>query len=166
MNIWFWPLSLLRPPLTGRHVLVFLIAFFAVIFAVNGVFLFVSLQTHPGVTSTDAYRKGLHFNRELDRADRQRARGWKSEISADRGVMEIRLTDKSARPVSGLRINAVARRPVHDRGDTELVLREIETGRYRADRPPLPPGRWEIVFTAMEEGLPPYRIEYSVQVPE
>ncbi len=168
MNAWFQfqIRDLLRPPLTGRHVLFYLIVFFGVIFAANGVFLVVSLQTHPGVAATDAYRKGLHFNRELDRAGRQTARGWESEITVLRGVPEIRLSDKSARPVSGLRINAVVRRPVHDRADTTLVLREIDAGLYRADGPPLPSGRWEIVFTASRDDLAPYRIEFSAMVPE
>lgn len=161
-----WTLGLLRPPLTGRHVLIYIIAFFAVIFAVNGVFVYVSLQTHPGVTSSDAYRKGLRFNLELDRAERQNARGWKPEISIVRGVPEIRLSDKTGRPVAGLEVSATARRPVHDRADTNLVLREMEPGRYRTVQPPLAPGRWELVFIASREDLAPYRIEYVFQVPE
>lgn len=161
-----WTRDLLRPPLTGRHVLVYIVAFFGVVFAVNGVFLYVSLQTHPGVTSSDAYRKGLRFNLELDRAERQSARGWKSEIGIVGGVPEIRLTDKMARPVAGLEIIATARRPVHDRADTNLILRETEPGRYRAVQPPLAPGRWKLFLIAARKGLAPYRIEHDIQVPE
>ena len=163
MSAKFQVFGLLRAPLTGRHVLFFIIAFFAVVFAVNGVFLYVSLQTHPGVTSSDAYRKGLHFNVELDRADRQNARGWKSDIGVGGGVLEIALSDSARRPLSGLTVRAIARRPVHDRADTDLILHEAEAGRYRATQP-LPLGRWELVITALRDGLPPYRIEHSVQV--
>lgn len=165
MSVRSWACGLMRPPLTGRHVLVYMIAFFAVIFAVNGVFLYVSLQTHPGVTSPDAYRRGLHFNLELDRAEQQNARGWKVEINILRGVPEIRLSDSTARPVAGLNVSVTARRPVHDRADATLVLREIEPGRYRSVQPPLAPGRWELVFIAAREGLAPYRIGKVVQVP-
>lgn len=156
--------GLLRPPMTGRHVLIYLIAFFGVIFAVNGVFLYVSLKTHPGVTSDDAYRKGLRFNLELDRADRQSARGWKTDIGLVGGTPEIRISDKAGRPVTGLSVNASARRPVHDRSDKDIILQEVAAGRYRADSSPLSPGRWELVFTASRDDLAPYRIEHAVQV--
>lgn len=164
MNTWEFIRNFVRPPLTGRHVLVLIITFFSVIFAVNGVFVYVSLQTHPGVTSPDAYRKGLRYNVELDRADRQNARGWKAEITATAGVLELHLSDKEYRPITGMTVDAVARRPVHDRADTKIVLEEIDAGRYRGTRAPLSPGRWNLIVTASRGNLSPYRIEYSVQV--
>jgi len=156
--------GLLRPPMTGRHVLIYMIAFFGVIFAVNGVFLYVSLKTHPGVTSEDAYRKGLRFNLELDRADRQHARGWKTDIGFAGGVPVIGISDKGGLPVTGLTISVSARSPVHDRADRSIVLQEVAAGRYRADRSPLSPGRWDLVFTATRDDLAAYRIEHAVQV--
>lgn len=157
-------LSAFRPPLTGRHVLAMLVAFFLVIFAVNGVFVYVSLQSHPGVTSDDAYRKGLDHNRTLDHADRQKARGWTARVAVVDGIVELRLTDRSGAPLSGLVVEGEARRPVHDRTDTELVLRETGTGRYSAVRTKLSPGRWALVLMAVADGLPAYRIEDSVVV--
>lgn len=156
--------SIFRRPLTGRSVLAMLVAFFAVIFAVNGVFVYVSLQSHPGVTSDDAYRKGLDHNRTLDRADRQNARGWKAAVSVVDGVIEARLMDDTGAPLTGLTIRGEARRPVHDRADTELMLRETGTGRYTAVGTKLSPGRWELVLTAAADDLPAYRIEHSVVV--
>ena len=159
------PFSMFRPPLTGRHVLAIIVAFFLVIFAVNGVFVYVSLQSHPGVTSDDAYRKGLDHNRTLDHAARQTERGWTARIAVADGIVEVRLSDHAGAPVTGLAVRGEARRPVHDRADTELTLRETDTGRYRADGIKLPAGRWELVFTAKAAGLSDYRIEGSVMVP-
>lgn len=156
--------DLLRPPMTGRHVLIYMMAFFGVIFAVNGVFLYVSLITHPGVTSDDAYRKGLRFNLELERADRQNARGWTTDIGIVGGIPEIRISDKAGRPVTELTVDATARRPVHDRSDRNIILQEVAAGRYRADHSPLSPGRWDLVLTASRDDLTPYRIEHAVQV--
>lgn len=164
MNTWLSLRDLVRPPLTGRHVLALIASFFAVIFAVNGVFVYVSLQTHPGVTSSDAYRKGLKFNVELDRAERQNARGWTAEIDVTDRIIELRLSDRASQPVAGMSVQAVARRPVHDRADTNLTLNEVGAGLYRAGGPPLSPGRWNLVVTATRDDLAPYRIEHSVEV--
>ena len=156
--------SIFRPPLTGRHVLAMLVAFFLVVFAVNGVFVYVSLQSHPGVTSDDAYRKGLDHNRTLDHADRQNARGWTARVTVVDGIVEVRLSDRAGAPLTGLAVQGEARRPVHDRADTDLTLLETDTGRYNAIGTKLPAGRWELVLTAVMEGMPAYRIEYAAQV--
>lgn len=156
--------SLFRAPLTGRHVLAMLLAFFLVIFAVNGVFVYVSLQSHPGVTSDDAYRKGLDHNRTLEQADRQKARGWNVTVTATDGVVRLRLFDKTGAPMTGLQVQAAARRPVHNRADTGLVLKETTPGFYSSDAVKLPVGRWELVLTVLADGLPAYRIEHSAVV--
>ena len=154
-------LSFFRPPLTGRHVLAIIVAFFLVIFAVNGVFVYVSLQSHPGVTSDDAYRKGLDHNRTLD----QNARGWRIAVSVESGIVELRLSDRAGAPLTGLAVIGEARRPVHDRADKKLILKETGPGLYSAAETKLPAGRWELVLTAAAQGLPDYRIEYSAVVP-
>jgi nitrogen fixation protein FixH len=153
--------SIFRPPLTGRHVLAMIVAFFLVIFAVNGVFVYVSLNSHPGVSSEDAYRKGLDYNRTLEQADRQNARGWKTTVTFQDGFVVVSLTDRTGAPLTGLAVRGEARRPVHDRADTALALSESAPGQYRAATR-LAPGRWELMLTAATEGLPVYRIERSL----
>lgn len=155
-----------RPPLTGRHVLAMIVAFFLVIFAVNGVFVYVSLQSHPGVTSDDAYRKGLDHNRTLDHAARQSARGWTARVAVADGRVEVRLADRTGAALTGLSVRGDARRQVHDRSDTDLTLSETAPGRYEAVGAKLSPGRWELVLTAVADGLPAYRIESAVVVPQ
>lgn len=156
--------SIFRTPLTGRHVLAMISAFFLVIFAVNGVFVYVSLQSHPGVTSDDAYRKGLDHNRTLEQADRQKARGWNVSVAAQDGIVELRLLDDAGAPVTGLQVQGEARRPVHDRADTRLTLIETTPGFYTAEAVKLPVGRWDLVLTVIAQGEPAYRIEHSAVV--
>ena len=157
--------SVFRPPLTGRHVLAMIVAFFLVIFAVNGVFVYVSLNSHPGVISEDAYRKGLDYNRTLERADRQNARGWRTTVRLDGGFVIATLTDRNGAPLTGLAVRVEAHRPVHDRSDTSLVLRETAPGSYRA-LTALASGRWELRLTAAAQDLPDYLVERSVMVPQ
>lgn len=156
--------DLIRPPLTGRHVLILMISFFAVIFAVNGVFVYVSLQSHPGVTSENAYREGLRFNSELDRAGRQKARGWTSQLVFDDKELVVRMRDASGTPLTGLAVEVLAQRPVHDRADMKMTLREATPGEYWADARQLVAGRWNLTVIAARGGALPHRADYSVQV--
>ena len=53
MNV--WPTGGRRSEtLTGRRVLAMLVGFFLLIFTVNGVFVYLSLSSHPGTTARDA----------------------------------------------------------------------------------------------------------------
>ena len=64
----------------GRHVLLGFIAFFGVIFLVNGIFVYYALGTFGGGDTSDPYRKGLHYNDTLAEAARQADQGWKEEL--------------------------------------------------------------------------------------
>ena len=67
--------------LTGRHVAIMLAAFFGLMFAVNGVFVYFALGSFSGVSEKDAYKRGLSYNQEIDHHTRQLARNWHSEIN-------------------------------------------------------------------------------------
>lgn len=147
--------------LTGKHVAVALVGFFVAIFLVNGIFVYVSLNSHPGVTSEDAYREGLQFNRRLDAADRQSAQGWNVRVDATRRAVEVAITDAGDKPVSGLTVTMNVRRPVHDGADQTVLLKEDSSGVYVADRLALSTGRWSFVFLAKSQGRIRYRLEHS-----
>ena len=51
--------------LTGAHVLAGLFAFFGVMLAANGVFVYVATTTFSGLSTDDAYRKGLSYNETI-----------------------------------------------------------------------------------------------------
>lgn len=52
-----------------------------IVVAVNAVLLTLAIGTFPGLTTEDAYRKGLAYNRTLAAADAQAARGWVLELT-------------------------------------------------------------------------------------
>ncbi|MBT3306984.1 MAG: nitrogen fixation protein FixH, partial [Alphaproteobacteria bacterium] len=52
--------------ITGRMVLIWLLAFFGTIFAVNAVLVFFALSSWPGLTTDKAYEEGIAYNRTLD----------------------------------------------------------------------------------------------------
>jgi nitrogen fixation protein FixH len=122
----------LAKPLTGRTVLVAMLSFFAVIFAVNGVFLFLALSSNSGVVANEPYRKGLKYNERIAADERQVALGWTSEIALDagNGRLVALLGDRDGKAISGLIATAIVGRAASDREDVAATLTETAPGRY------------------------------------
>lgn len=121
-------------PLTGRMVLFAMLCFFGVIFAVNGVFLFLALSTNTGVVANEPYRKGLKYNERIAADERQLKLGWKSQISIDArdGSLVAVISDRDGNALSGLTTNAKVGRAATDREDIAATLTETAPGRYEA----------------------------------
>lgn len=119
---------------TGRFVLFSLIAFFAVIFAVNGAMLSFALSTNSGGITTDPYRKGLKYNERIAADERQSELGWKSDIALDgkNKRLTVKLTDREGKPLQGLTASATVGLAVTDRDDVVANLVETSPGQYEA----------------------------------
>jgi nitrogen fixation protein FixH len=156
--------------LRGRHVLLGLVAFFGLIFFVNGVFVYYALSTFGGGDTSDPYRKGLHYNDTLTEAAREAERAWRAELSynATAGGLALKLRDKGGEPVAGLHLDANVGRPATDREDLSANFHEIEGGKYVAELK-LAPGQWVVQLRSEElsrEGDPTYQLKQRVIVPE
>ena len=117
------PSSTLRTGVTGRQVLAGLVATFALIFAVNGVFAYFAISTWPGYAQNDAYERGLRYNEVLDEARRQKALGWTSSVAmqAD-GRFRVRLTDPNNVAVKVSSLSISFSRPLGDAKDINCLL--------------------------------------------
>lgn len=151
-------------PLTGRRVLWIVVGFFAVVFAVNGVFVHLSLTSHPGTTAADAYREGLDYNRRLERADLQRTLGWRARLGAEDGAVFVRMTDADGAPVAGLSAELRVGRPASDAEDRAVGIEEAGPGVYRVTGPPLGPGRWAVVLELADRAGRRFRVEERIVV--
>lgn len=120
---------------TGRHMLICLIAFFGIVFAVNGYMMDMALSTHTGVVSDEPFRKGLKYNEQIEFAERQQALGWSDEIAfAESGkTLVVLMSNKDKAPLPHLGITAVLGRPATVAEDEKLVLVEKAPGRYEAE---------------------------------
>ncbi len=138
--------------ITGRHVLFGMIAFFGVIFAVNGVFLYESLSTYTGVVSNEPYRKGLNYNERIEAEKEQEALGWVSDIAlAGTGDgLDIVINDHNGSPVGGLSFDGRLGRPATAEMDVVLDVKETAPGRYRAAFSTIEPGAWQVDLTARQ----------------
>lgn len=150
--------------LTGRRVFAMLLGFFLVVFAVNGVFLYFSLSSHPGTTARDAYREGLEYNRVLESAERQQALGWRAQILEEDGTVRLVLQNTAGAAVAGLAGRAQVGRPASDSEDRILDTAETAPGTYEARGSRLGPGRWKVAFE-MEDGAGGrFRVEDEILV--
>ncbi|HLC07666.1 MAG TPA: FixH family protein [Methyloceanibacter sp.] len=153
--------------ITGRHVLISLVVFFGVMLIANGLFVYFALSTFTG-SDSDPYRRGLHYNDTLEAAARQVDRGWQSSLRYDAAKrrLSLGLTDSKSRPVTGLQIEAVVGRPVTDKEDHALSLKEEAHGIYSADID-LAPGQWVISAATPDEpdsGEPAYQLKQRLSV--
>lgn len=137
---------------TGRHVLIGLIAFFSVMLVANGILVYLALSTFGGLDAADAYRKGVRYNDRVAESQAQAARGWQVDVvladGADRLTVAFR--DRSGVPVRGLGVAAVLGRPATDRADRKLSFREADDGRYAAALDRLAPGNWVLSLVATQ----------------
>lgn len=147
--------------LTGRHVLAMLIAFFGVVFAVNGYFLVSALSTHTGVVAVEPYRKGLAYNLRIAADARQAALGWRDEIAfAPDGSVAIAILDRDGRRVRNLAVEGSIGRPSTAGHDQALRTKQDDGGLHHAATGPLGEGAWIVsieVRISSSDAEPVYR---------
>jgi nitrogen fixation protein FixH len=140
-------------PLTGRIVLVYLLAFFGVVFGVNGVMIKYAIDTLPGTEVDSAYAASLSYNAEVRASHDQDARGWHVAGHVERspdGAAAVRVEARDAGnvPLTGLAFAARLTRPTDRHGDRTINLSERESGVYRGRAADVAPGQWDLVLEA------------------
>ncbi|WP_417317006.1 FixH family protein [Emcibacter sp.] len=150
--------------ITGKTVLIWLIGFFLVVFAVNGVMAWIALDSWNGLATDNAYRKGLAYNEEIEQDRLQKMSGWKLHIASPfktqkgstLGISLLR-PDDAATPATLL---VQFRRPIVEGYDFEMTLplTAEKDGSFLYQAPvdlPLP-GVWEITAIAKSDNETKY----------
>ncbi len=135
--------------LTGRHVLQWLVAFFGIVFAVNGVLVRAAISTFGGVETLSSYRAGLQFEQEVGLVPRQDALHWQvtgklARDSAGVAVLDVTARDAQGAPLSGLTADARLAHPADDRLDRVIAVRSVAGGVFRGAAQ-AQPGQWELI---------------------
>ncbi len=141
----------------GWHVLVGMVAFFGVIFTVNGIFISNALRTFPGEETRRSYVQGLEYNQVIEARRAQAELGWSASanLAEDRVLIEVR--DADGAPVTGLRLVGELQHPANMSADRALVFTEVRDGVYAAGAGELPDGRWTLAARA--DGDTPFELE-------
>lgn len=90
----------------GIHVAVAMVSFFAVIIALDALFITFAIRSHPGEQVKNSYVLGLEFNKEIEKQAQQRALGWSAQagLSDDGSTLVVRLLDRDGAPLSGMSV--------------------------------------------------------------
>lgn len=147
---------------TGQRVFWSVFTFFAVVMAVNAVFIYLALESHPGVVTEHSYEEGLAFDDRLAEAKEQAKLGWSGQVDLSQsGYIIYRLVDRDQKPVSAKNIKINFVRGVSAGHDFEVDLNESEIGVYRADFNAPLKGKWQAHISVIwdEDGVPKKYLE-------
>ena len=154
--------------LTGRAVLLWLIAFFGVIFAVNGWLVQAATSTFGGLDTPSSYKAGQMFESEVARAERQQALHWQvdGELRRDRqgeAVLDISVRDAKGAPVTGLTADATLEHPANSRLDHVIHLAKTGAGAFHGEALGHS-GQWDLVVDFYRDGERVYRSRSRVDL--
>ena len=128
--------------LKGWHVLLIMLSFFGVMFAVNGVFLFHAITSFPGEDVKKSYVQGLNYNDTLAQRAAQAELGWTAEAGWQDEQLIFRLRDQSGTPLSDMAVMGEVRRQATRSDDHAVVFAAVGGGEYRVQDASLEAGLW------------------------
>lgn len=137
----------------GWRLLGILLAAFAVIVVVNGIFWWLAVSSNTGLVSRTAYEDGLAYNQTLDEQAREAGLGWSVvRNGADFPAQVVyELRDAEGVPLGSAYVRLTATRPVGE-GRVEVELTEFTDGTYAAEVAWPERGVWLLETTFMHEG--------------
>lgn len=134
-------------PFTGWHMAGILVAFFAVVIAVNMVMATSAVRTFGGVVVDNSYVASQRYNRWLAEGRAQEAQGWRAVAEGTRdGALVVALRDARG-PIRQAIVTAEAEHPLGRLPGRRFALTALGDGRYAAPHA-LASGRWRIRIDA------------------
>lgn len=136
---------------TGRHMLMIMIAFFAVIIAVNVTMATVAGTSWTGFVVRNSYVASQEFNGRVAAARAQAGLGWSATLLVEQGEARLTIVDREGRAVPIRAASLALRNPASDRKDSTVQLEWIgEEFRGPVD---IADGQWVVeIQAAMADG--------------
>ena len=154
--------------LTGRTVLICLVAFFAVVGGVNAVMIRAAVSTFGGVETDSAYRAGLAFAKETAAAQAQDSLHWDVKaalLPAVNGAtrLEVIAKDAAGQRLRGLHAVARLAHPADRRADRDVALIEEYAGTF-GGAVEVANGQWDLVIELTRDDQLVFRSRNRVRV--
>ena len=128
----------------------YFVAAFLIVFVVNGIFVYLAIQSHSGMVSDHPYEKGRDYNLALDQDAKQQALGWRGDIQLNNGAVIYTLFDKNGAPISDAKSTAYFTYPVRQGYDFQRPLSANPlTGHYSAPIDWPIAGQWHITVQSI-----------------
>lgn len=137
---------------TGYHATAIIVAFFAVVVAVNLTMARFAISTFGGTVVDNSYVASQKFNGWLEEARREKEMGWRIAQPVRYGPnLSIIATDALGKPLSGATISAIAHHPLGREPEQRLTFAETAPGTYHSLEG-LPAGRWKLKAQIERDG--------------
>jgi nitrogen fixation protein FixH len=142
-------------------------AFFGVVFAVNGVMVYVAMSSWTGVIER-AYDRGLGYNRKLAAARAQDELGWQAAIDFEQqggahGFLALTVEDGNGNGIGRAEAHALFHRPTHEGHDFLVRLEAMPGGGFGAPVELPLEGMWD-VRVQIDRGEVSYRFAERIFV--
>ena len=142
-----------RRELTGRMVLLWLIAFFGVVFAVNGILVRDATSTFGGLETASSYQAGLAFDKERAAAARQDELHWTvtgklRRTAPDAAVLTVSVQGPDSRAPAGISATARLIHPADLRHDHDIALRAVGDGVF-SGQAVAEAGQWDLEISLL-----------------
>lgn len=159
----------IKGKLTGRHVLLMVVAFFGVMLIANVIFIRAAVRTFPGVSEEKSYFQGLHYNDALAERAVQSRLGWTAEVAevvreGDAGRIVIHMA-KNETALTSLALTGVLKRPAHSDDDQPLAFNPLGEGLYEAEVAAFGAGAWDMALRAENNVGETFDIEARIIAP-
>ncbi|MCY4309942.1 MAG: FixH family protein [Rhodospirillaceae bacterium] len=127
------------------------VAGFGVILLANGIMVFSAFNSWNGVSTDDAYRRGLEYNRQLAEQQRVVATGWAVAARLDgkgnhRNLL-VAIKDKSGKFIPDATVVARFERPIERGLDFSVKMQSTVGGQYNAAITLPKYGQWRLVLS-------------------
>lgn len=147
--------------LSGKQVLATLLAVFAVVGAVNVLFIVKAYTTFSGEDEQRPYLQGVKYNQTLQRRALQGRLGWQGTVQATRiGRLSVKivvhLVDRVGAPLSDMSLNAILKHPSDSRKDRSVALRAGGAGMYEGTASDVPSGAWDLDVASRNDPATPF----------
>lgn len=127
-------------------------SFFGVIFIANIFLVYYANSSWTGLSTTDAYEKGLAYNTTIAESQKSMALGWNgdinfSKISAKKGSVSLAVKDSNGNSLTGASVTAKIIRPTLAGYDASHQMLEKQSGLYSSEVIFPLEGLWDIEIT-------------------
>lgn len=147
---------------TGLHMLFTMVIFFGVIIAVNIGMAVVARTSWTGFVVENSYVASQQFNEKMAETRAQAALGWTGRLSLDAGTVRYAISDAAGNDVPLGAVTVTFRRPVDDREDHTVILKQDGSG--YAGRDDTADGAWIVEVDSDANLAHPYRDTRRVHV--
>lgn len=135
----------------GRWIPWTFVGMFGIILLANGIMVTAAFDSWSGLSTTDAYHKGLLHDRQIAERDREEHLGWQVSSGFEQrapgaGELRLRALDKAGNPILGAEVVAKVVRPVVEGSDFTVTLPGRGAGLYTLPVQFPKRGLWEVRY--------------------